>query len=99
MIRKIFNIQGNFWLNVGNRMPVNERVYFGFDLVGITNINLQLRVRNFVTRRYERTDKYAYTYNNIVCRKGITKMAAVRHFKFISNKFKVVITALTNSKD
>jgi hypothetical protein len=76
-------------------MPVNERIYFGFDLVGITDINLQLRVRNFVIKHYERTDKHVYTYN-IVCKKGINKMAAVRHFKFISNKFQV---ALTNSKN
>jgi hypothetical protein len=85
-------------LNIGNRIPVNERVYFGFDLVGMTNINLKLGVRNVVIRHYERTDKHVYTYNNNVYKKGITKMAAVRHFKFISNQFKVVITALINSK-
>jgi hypothetical protein len=49
--------------------PVNERVYFGFDLVGITNINLQLGVRNFAVIHYERTDKHAYAYNNTVCKK------------------------------
>lgn len=75
-------------MNVGNMMPVNEKAYFGFDLVGITNINLQLGVGYFVVRHYEGTDKHVYTYNNTVCKKGITKMAAVHHFKFISNKFK-----------
>jgi len=64
--------------------------------MGITHINLQLGVRNFVIRHYERTDKHVHTYNNTVCKKGITKTVAVRHLKFITNKFKVVITALTN---
>jgi hypothetical protein len=85
-------------LNVDNRVPINERVYFSFDLMGITNTNLQLGVRNFVIRHYELIAKHVYTYNNTVCKKGITKMAGVLQFKFISNKFKVVITAFTNSK-
>jgi len=86
-------------LIVDNRMPANERVFFfGFDLMGITHIHLQLGVRNFVIRDYERTDKHVYTYNNTLCKKGIIKMAAVRHFKFIYKKFTVIRTALTNSK-
>jgi len=80
-------------------MPINERVYFGFDLMGITNKNLQLGVRNFVVNDYERTDKHVYTYNNSVCKKGITKMEAVRYFMFIYKKFKMVITALSNSEN
>lgn len=80
-------------MNIDNRIPANERVRFCFGFIGITNTNLKLGVRNFVIRHYERTDKHVCTYNNTVCKKGITKMAAVRHFKFISNTFKVVITA------
>ena len=57
--------------------------FFGFDLIGINNTHLQLGVRYFVIKDYESTEKHVYTYNNTFCKKGFTKIAAVRRFKFV----------------